>query len=151
MRHRVAETEGNALVEMALSLPILLMLFTGIFSFSMAIYQKLALAEAVSVGGRFLAVDRGDTDPCKSTTSKVQGAAPGLTPGSMTFTYTLNGTVTSGTSCPGSSGGPNTNMVSGANAQIQVTYPCVLQYFKAFGSPYFGSCTLNSSIVEVVQ
>jgi Flp pilus assembly protein TadG len=139
------------MVETALAMPIILMVLTGIFFFSMAIYQKLALAEAVSVGGRFLSVDRGDTNPCSSATSKIVAAAPGLTASSMSFTYTLNGVATSGTSCPGSAGAANANMVAGGNAQIYVTYPCVLRYYPAFGNSFAGSCTLHAGVVEVVQ
>ena len=53
--------EGGALVEMAVTLPIVMVIMTGVFSFSIALYQKLQLAEAVSVGGRQLAVARGQT------------------------------------------------------------------------------------------
>ncbi len=40
------DNEGGALVEMAISLPILLLIMTGIFSFSVALYQKLQLARS---------------------------------------------------------------------------------------------------------
>ncbi|HEY2860610.1 MAG TPA: TadE/TadG family type IV pilus assembly protein [Terracidiphilus sp.] len=148
---RLASTEGAAMVEMALTVPIVFMLLLGMFSLSMALYQKLALAEAVSVGGRFLAIDRGDNDPCTSTTSKITAAAPGLTSSKMGFTYTLNGVKTTGTGCAGSSGSANANMISGANAQISVTYPCVLNWFPAFGNVSSTTCSLQSQIVEVIQ
>ena len=72
------DSEGGALVEMAVTLPIVMAVMTGIFSFSIALYQKLQLAEAVSNAGHLLATDRGDTDPCTTATNAVYAAAPGL-------------------------------------------------------------------------
>ena len=70
------DTRGGALVETAVSMPIILVLMTGIFSFSIALHQKLALAEAVSAGGRVLAVERGDTDPCQKATDAIYAQRP---------------------------------------------------------------------------
>ena len=46
-----SDSEGGALVEMAVTLPLIMLIMTGIFSFSMALYQKLQLAEAVAAAG----------------------------------------------------------------------------------------------------
>lgn len=133
-------------------MPLVLLMMVGIFTFCIAIFQKFELAEAVGVGGTYLATDRGDTDPCASTTAKIKAAEPGLTPSKLSFTYTLNGVVTNGTSCPGSSGSPNANMISGGSAQVTATYPCVLSLFPAYNvAPSSLSCTLHVTIVEVVQ
>lgn len=142
---------GGALVETAVSIPLLFMIFVGIFSFSMVLNQKLQLAEAVSVGGRFLAVDRGDNDPCASAAAKIYAAAPGLSQSKLSLTFTLNGVSTSGASCPGSAGGANANMVSGDNAQISATYPCSFYFFSAFGSKFTTACSLTSTVTELVQ
>jgi Flp pilus assembly protein TadG len=142
-----AGTRGGALVEVAVTLPPLFLLMTGIFSFSIAIHQKLQLAEAISSGGRTLAVDRGDTDPCNTTANAIYGAAPGLSPSSIGLTFVLNGVSTSGASCPGSNGGANTNMVQGKNAQVTATYTC---HIRVYGFSYPG-CTLTSRITESVQ
>ncbi len=83
------DSEGSALVEMALSLPILLAIMTGIFSFSIALYQKLQLAEGVSTAGRVLAVDRGAVDPCLDATNALYAAAPGLAQNQIALVYTL--------------------------------------------------------------
>ena len=74
---------GGAMVEMALVMPVMLCLITGIFSVSMALYQKLQLAEAMSSAGRVLAADRGATDPCADTVAAVDAAAPGLATSSI--------------------------------------------------------------------
>ena len=142
-------SEGSALVEMGLALPMVLLLMTGIFSFSVALYQKLQLAEAVSNAGRLLAVDRGDDDPCKTATAAIYGAAPGLNQGSISLTYVLGGVNYGGgvTSCPGASGTANANMSAGGSAQVIATYPCALQVYGV----NFASCNLGTQVTEVVE
>lgn len=141
---------GSAIAEMAFTLPILCMILTGAFFLSVALFQKLQLAEAVSVGGRYLAVDRGDSDPCASTAAKIYASAPGLKTSSLTLTFTLNG-VSTGASCPGSSGNANSSMVPGANAQIDASYPCTLKFFSAFGTSNSTACTIKATVVEIIQ
>lgn len=144
-----SEDRGSALVEMAVALPVMMMMLTGIFSFSIALYQKLLLAEALSSGGRVLAADRGDTDPCKAATSAIYSASPGLNSNNLTLTYTIGG-VNYGpgiTSCPGASGTANTNMTAGGTAQIQASYPCSLSVYGL----QFASCSLGTQITENVQ
>jgi Flp pilus assembly protein TadG len=137
---------GSALVEMAVTLPILFVILTGIFSFSIALYQKLELAQAVSTGSRFLATDRGDTDPCASTATKVYAAAPGLTPSSMTFNFGITGTsgTTATYTTPTCSGAV---MNTGGSAQLKITYPCTLQVYGM----KFSSCSLSTAVTEVIQ
>jgi Flp pilus assembly protein TadG len=140
---------GSALVEMSVALPILLMMLTGIFSFSTALYQKLLLAEALSSGGRVLAADRGDVDPCATTTAAIYSAAPGLNSSNITLTYTIGG-VNYGagtTSCPGASSSANVNMTAGGTAQIQASYPCTL---SVYGVTY-SSCSIGTQIAENIQ
>jgi Flp pilus assembly protein TadG len=149
LQRLVSREAGSALVEMAVALPIMMVMLTGIFSFSMALYQKLQLAEAVSNGGRFLATERGDTDPCQNTTNAIYAAAPGLSQGSVSLTYTI-GTqsyAAGTTSCPGAGGAANPNMTAGGNATIQASYPCSLSVYGM----KFTSCTVASQITEVVQ
>jgi Flp pilus assembly protein TadG len=143
------DSEGGALVEMAVTLPIVMAVMTGIFSFSIALYQKLQLAEAVSNAGHLLATDRGDTNPCATATSAVYAAAPGLTQSKLTLTYNLNGTSygSGTTTCPGSSGNANVNMVAGGTAQIQATYTCALGVYGM----HYTTCSVASQVTEVVQ
>jgi Flp pilus assembly protein TadG len=140
----VRHDNGGALVELAVTLPIIFMIMTGIFSVSIALYQKLALAEAVSTGARFLATDRGDGNPCSSTAAKVYAAAPTLSSGNMTFSIVItNGTTPSSytNTCAGAV------MTTGGTASLQVTYPCVL---KAWGVK-FSACSLSTQVAEVIQ
>jgi Flp pilus assembly protein TadG len=140
---------GSAVVEMAVVLPFMLMMLTGIFSFSTALYQKLLLAEALSSGGRVLAADRGDTDPCLKATQAIYSASPGLNKNNITLTYTINGVSygTGTTSCPGPTGLANQDMTAGGNAQVQASYPCSL---SVYGVSY-ASCSLGTQITENVQ
>lgn len=138
------ETEGGALVETGVAMPVILLLMTGIFSFSVALHQKLALAEAVSAGGRVLAVEKGDTDPCDTTAKAIYAAAPTLSKSNLTISFVLNGQpVGSGvTTCAGT-----TNMVSGNPAQIIATYPTSISVF----GKNLGTFNLGTQITEVVQ
>jgi len=144
-------TRGGALVEFALTLPILLLTITGIFSFSIAIYQKLELAEAVASGGRLLAADRGQPDPCNDAAVQVAASAPTLASGSISFSISINGgTATTGTgpsnvSCTGTHGA--TNMTALKPASLKATYPCTINAFRFT----FPNCTVTSQIVEEVQ
>jgi Flp pilus assembly protein TadG len=134
---------------MAVALPIMMIMLTGIFSFSMALYQKLQLAEAISNAGRVLAAERGDTDPCQKTTNAIYSAAPGLSQNSLKLTYTLGSQSYSEgtTSCPGAGGAANPYMVAGGTATITATYPCSLSVYGM----KLASCSLGSQITEVVQ
>ena len=139
-----SDSQGSALVETAISLPVILLLMTGIFSFSVALHQKLTLAEAVSNGGRVLGSERGDTDPCAAATSAIYAAAPILSQSNMTISYTLNGVpVGSGvTSCSGTQ-----NMVAGQPAMVSVTYPVSISVY----GESFGTFPLTTQIIEVIQ
>jgi len=146
--HRSGE-RGSALVELAMALPILMLMLTGIFSFSVALYQKLQLAEALSNGGRVLAAARGEADPCSTATAAIYAAAPSLDQNSMKLSYTISGVSysTGTTSCPGPSGAANPNMTAGGSAQIIATYPCNLNIYGL----KFASCSIGTQITENIQ
>jgi Flp pilus assembly protein TadG len=151
---RLCSTGGGALIEVALAFPLVLCLLTAIFWFSTALFQKLELANAVEIGGRFLAADRGDNDPCKSTTSEILAAAPGLNSSKISLTITLNGTATgpaASPSCAGASGQANSNMVVGGTAEIQASYPCTLIFFPVFSTGFTTTCKVHSTLTEIVQ
>ena len=141
---RSEEEEGGALVELGVTLPIIFLLMTGIFAFSIAIYQKLALSEGVSAGARVLAEDRGlDTDPCTTASKAVYAAAPSLAQSNITFTYTINGVATSGSSCSG------TTLVSNTSGQIQAVYPFTIHMY-GFGYVSPGSTSQTLSLTSII-
>jgi Flp pilus assembly protein TadG len=140
-------TQGGALIEFAVTLPILLLTITGVFSFSTVIYQKLELTEAVCSGGRVMAADRGATDPCADTVAAIEAAAPTLSPSSLSFRFQINGgTATTTTSCTGTSGA--SNMTAGGTASVgaEIT-SCTLKAYKYT----FPGCVISSQVVEEVQ
>ena len=142
-RKMVSDSEGGALVEMAVTLPILMLILTGIVSFSFTLYQKLQLAEAVSNAGHYLATARGDSDPCAKAIQAVKSGAPGLASTNLTITLSDNGTAMA-SSCPAASGSALTR---GDVAQVTATYPTGL---ALYGFQY-SSFNLASQITEVVQ
>ena len=133
---------GSVLLETALVLPIILLLMTGIFSFSVALYQKEELAHGVSTASRFLAIDAGATDPCADTASALYASAPTLSRSQITLSFVLDGVSYAGTTCSGT-----THLITGHTAQLTATYPCSLSWYGS--GPV--SCSLRESITEVVQ
>ena len=161
LRHtRLSET-GGALVEMAVVLPVLMIMLTGIFSFSLALHQKLQLAEAISAGGRVLALESGQANPCTDTANAIYAAAPGLAPSKLTLSITVGqttgGTITGGTTYSAAQGVAPTCTAAGKDGgaplqagwggQITATYPCS---FAVYGMN-LGSCNIATQVTEVIQ
>jgi Flp pilus assembly protein TadG len=151
MRLHCFEETGQAMVEMALALPVLLLVVTGILTFGLAYNNYVELTEATNVGARALAISRGaTTDPCATAAQAVIAAAPLLVAGNLTFSFQLNGTNYTGTSCNSSSSttGAAGNLVQGGNAVVTVNYPCSL---AVYGANYAPNCSLQAQITELVQ
>lgn len=145
------DERGQAMLEIALCLPMLLLLVTGIMVFGLAINNYLMLTNATNTGAQTLAVSRlFTTDPCSTVATAVKAAAPNLVYSNMTFTVTMNGAAYSGTSCAGGSytTGPPGNLVQGKAAVVNVTYPCNL---VVYGKNFAPSCKLQSQTSVVVQ
>ena len=151
-RLRTRNEEGQALVEFALSLPLLMLILTGMMTFGIALNNYLELTNAASIGARLIAISRGQTtDPCATIATAVYHAAPFLKPANLTFTLVLNGTsYTNMASCPSASTttGAAGNLLQGTDAQLTVKYPCNL---KVFGYNYAPSCTMTARTTELMQ
>jgi Flp pilus assembly protein TadG len=146
-----AGEEGNALVEFALILPMLLMLTTGLMVFGVAMNNYLQLTHAVSVGARSVSLYGHDAstsssiDPCSLASAAVISAAPGLNPANMTFSYSFGSSTASSTSCTGAAA----SLVSRTNVTVTATYPLNLSiYGKVFSQ---SSAVLSASATELVQ
>jgi len=144
-------------VEFAVTLPVLLLVVTGLMTFGVAINNYLLLTEATNIGARQLAISRGQTtDPCATVSSAVIAAAPLLKPGSMTFKFVFNGTsypnssYPSGTTCSSSSPttGPAGQLTQGTTATVTVIYPCSL---RIYNNNNFPSCNMTAQTSEFVQ
>jgi Flp pilus assembly protein TadG len=143
---------GSALVEMALIMPMLLVLTTGIFVFGIAMNNYVTLTNAVSTGARTVALNAQlTTDPCAVASSAIEAAAPGLNPSKMTFSYTFNGVPQSGTSCNSSSvdSGAALDLASGTTVSVTATYPLNLSVFGTQMSP--SNAVLQATSTELVQ
>lgn len=119
--HRARGQRGAVAVELALVLPILVMLLFGIVEFGRGYNAKVSLQGAVREGARVLALDSGD--PLSTTI----GAAPSLDPA------LLNISTSSAPCSPGQS------------ASVTASYP-----FE-YNIPLFGSATQTISATGVMR
>lgn len=78
MRRTARNQEGQALVEFALVLPLLLVLIMGIIQFGFLFNNYITLTDAVRVGARQAAVSRTLPDPEGTTKNRVLRAANNL-------------------------------------------------------------------------
>jgi len=143
------------MVELALCLPILLILTTGIFSLGIFFNQYMQLADAVSVGAKLLAVQRGNTvDPCSLVSTAIANAAPSLNAANITYSIALKGSsgtsTYTGTTCSSVSNttGAAANLVQGNPIQVTATYPCSL---AIYGSNLVPNCVITAQLTELEQ
>ncbi len=151
LRAACRREHGQSAVELALCLPVLLLVVTGILTFGLAINNYIILTDATGVGARALAISRGQTtDPCSTVSSAVYAASPILTKGSLNFSFSFNGSTYTGANCSSGSttSGAAAKLVQGSPAQVTVTYPCVLQ---VYGHNYAPSCSLQAQTTELIQ
>jgi Flp pilus assembly protein TadG len=144
---------GAAVVEMALVLPILMLMLTGIFAFGIAFNNYVELTNAVDIGGRKLAISRlATTDPCNTAVTVIEQAAPYLKPAGLSFSFVLNTTAYPANTTTCSSGSTTTgaaaNLVQGQPVTVTVTYPCSL---GVYGKNLVPGCTLSAQVTELVQ
>jgi Flp pilus assembly protein TadG len=127
---------GQALVEFAVVLPVLMMLVLGIAQFGIAFNNYIMLTDAVRAGARQLATSRGTANPCQVSAGKLAAAATTLTPANISATMTIAGVGTySGTpptnpSCPGQ----GNNMQAGSDVVVTATYHHQALFIGLFSS-----------------
>jgi len=139
--------EGGALIEMALTAPALLLLFTGLITFAMAYKNQIVLTQATGVAGQYLAQIRTtSTNPCSDVYTALKNAAPGLNSANITVSVTMNGTTPTqtGNSCSGS----QTDLVQGSTVTVYATYPCTLSIYSVAGFKLGSSCQLQAEVTE---
>jgi hypothetical protein len=142
---------GAQLVEFALTVPIALIVLTGLLSFGVYLNKSLELTNSTSLAGQYLAINRGTTaaaDPCALFVSAFQNVSPYEAPATSSYSFVLtNATYTgsyTGTSCTSLAVG----MTQGASATIKVTYPCTLGIYGVQLAP---GCLLTSQVTEIIQ
>jgi Flp pilus assembly protein TadG len=137
-----AGEQGSALIEIALILPMLMVLITGLCAFGVAFNNELTLTSAVGSGAQYLQLIRtSTTDPCADTINAIESAAPSLKSSSISLTLNLNGTSVSGNSCSGD----QSYLVQGAPITVSATYPCTL---PIYGTKFATACQLSAKVSE---
>jgi Flp pilus assembly protein TadG len=120
-----SDTDGSALVEMAVTLPLMMFLITGLCFMGIAVDNYIILSHANDVGARYLALNRGQlTDPCAQTVTVMQNAAPGLNTANLSYAFKIGSSGTLGSSCTSATA----NMVAASTATVSVsyTYPLII-------------------------
>jgi len=162
-----SHTEGGALVEMALVVPLMLTLITGMASFGIALNNYLLLSHAADVGARYVAINQGNfsngttTNQCAMAATQIQAAAVGIAASQLSYsialTPTATGTTTTYTSNNGSSGfgsgsacatGGAANMGTGGGI-VTVSVSHSVTPFVVFWSNR--SLSLAATTTEIIQ
>ena len=110
------------MIEVALTLPLILLVFTMIFKLGFVFNQAIALTQAASIGAQVLqtASWSKSNDPCLDVYNAVKAAAPTLTPSSITIVLTLNNNPPiTGTTCSGK----QSQIKQGGPVTVEVKYP----------------------------
>ena len=133
---------GSALVEVALTFPVLMVLVTGIAAFGIGFNNQIVLTNAVGTGAQYLQLIRtSSTDPCKDTLTAIQNSAPSLTGTNITLSFSFDGVPVSGNSCPGD----QTDLVQGQPVTVMANYPCVL---PIYATKFATGCQLTATVTE---
>jgi Flp pilus assembly protein TadG len=138
-----SDDRASAIVEMAVVLPLMMLLITGMMSMGIVLNNYLLLAHASDVGARYLALNQGAFgttaagNPCTMAAAQIQAAATGIPGSSITYLFGMTPTASSTTTWYGGpttgSGGfgsgstcastGNTTLKSGGTVTVQVQYP----------------------------
>jgi Flp pilus assembly protein TadG len=165
-----SDNRGSALVEMAVVLPLMLVLITGMMSMGIVLNNYLVLAHASDIGARYLALNQGQFtntatgNPCAMAAQQIQAAAVAIPASSISYGFGITtpppsptttwyggpGTGsggfsgTTGASC-GATG--STNLQSGGTVTVSVQYPVVpMVMFWAHHT-----INLTATTTEIVQ
>jgi Flp pilus assembly protein TadG len=120
---------GVATVELALGLPVLLLMIFGIVQVAWWMSNYVVLTNAASTGARLLASERGFATPYSDTVSAISSATAALPGGASMAIAVVNssGTTTcSGsspdTTCAGALGTQSQPPAAGTMASVSLTY-----------------------------
>jgi Flp pilus assembly protein TadG len=134
--------EGSALIEIALTMPMLLAVITAIFTFGVGFNNQLTLTSAVGAGAQYLQLIRTTTtDPCKDTLTALSNAAQSLKSSSISLSFNFDGVAVTGNSCAGD----QVDLVQGEPVTVTATYPCVL---AIYGTKFTNACQLSAKVTE---
>jgi len=132
--------QGGALVEMALVVPVLMALLTGIFAVGLTMNTQVNLTQAVGVGANYLQQIRTTTaDPCGDVLTAMKNAAPGLVASKISLTLTMSGGTGTGSTCASAAG----DLGQGLPQTVYATYPCTL---LIYGTHWTTACQLAAKV-----
>jgi hypothetical protein len=136
------------LTEVALLLPVLLLVLLAIVKFGIMYNNYIALTDSVRSGARDLALGRGSSDPCGAAiTETIQSAGNlNLTAAQVTPVLVLPDQC----GPTGSSGYiPNSSvLIQPDKATVTATYPCDLSFL---GYNFYPGCTMTASASEAIE
>ncbi len=135
-RKSARNQEGQALIEMALVLPMLLLLVMGIIQFGFLFNNYITLTDSVRVGARQAAVSRMHADPDGTTKDRVRQAAHNLDHSKLDITVE-----------PYDPNSGSATWVQGGDVTVTATYPYSI---NLLGFTVM-SGTLKSKTIERVE
>ena len=146
--------EGAALLEFAITLPLLMTVLTGTASFSLALYLLQQIGNATSTAAQLLGAEQGlITDPCATVVTSVTKSLPNLTPAKITYTVKI--TNASGTATTfGPSTGSSFSCTAGAadmapNEPVTVTVSYAYTWLPILNfSPSSGLSSSETALEE---
>lgn len=146
---RAREEQGQALVEFALVLPLLIVLVMGILQFGIIYNRYITLTDAVRVGARNLSLQRSSTstDPCDPAINATVAAGSdiSLIASHVSVTWASGSTSTCGSGSAGSyTGGSETEGDAGT---VTATTPYTI---SIMGIPVY-SGNLSASATDSVE
>jgi Flp pilus assembly protein TadG len=143
---RLRREDGQAAVEFAIALPLLLILVTGIIQFGSLYNKYLTLTDAARSGAQTLALGRGLSDGCDPAVLQTlqSASAIGLTSGQVTMSFP-SGSDTCGTGTyPNRTGG---NEVLGDQATVIAAQPFTVNVFGMS----LGTLSLSASASDAIE
>jgi Flp pilus assembly protein TadG len=145
----IRREDGQALVEFALVLPILLMVATGITSFGLVFYRYITLTDAVRTGARTLALGRGETspnDPCTLATNQTVSSAidVNLQASDITMKIGTDPPIQMPQACDGS----GTQWIQGNQVTVSASIPYSL---NIFGVISINTGNLTASATDAIE
>lgn len=156
-------SDGGPLVELALTMPIMMIMIVGMFGMGIMLNNYMVLTSIVGTSARNLAMVRGTTaasDPCTNAISQAISTSPSLNLAQVTWTVTwktwdtntatFTGTSTYTSSSAGaipSCTARSSSIYQGDNVAVTATYPAVFYQYGLTGT----SMNLTARSAELMQ
>jgi Flp pilus assembly protein TadG len=162
-----SDSKGSALVEMAVVLPLMLLLITGMMSMGIVLNNYLVLAHASDIGARYLALNQGQFtngatgNPCIMAANQIVAASTAIPASSISYEIGITtpppsptttwygsssgtGSYSTSTNCGATGSG---NLQSGGTVTVSIQYP--IAPIIIFWSHH--TINLTATTTEIVQ